>query len=693
MRHSFYAILLLIFGLTGAKAEDAAALARALAAASTGDWARATEAADESGPLAADIITWQRLREGAGHFGEYITFAERNTDWPGMALFDRMAERAILPTTPAPAILGWFAEREPRTGAGMLALLRALPEDEVRAHALNFWSEAAIPLDEAQETSFLASFDEALSKSAHDARLMNLLDRGEAEAAQRMLALVSSDAAKLGRLRIDLQRDLAETDPDSDLPARLRDDPGLALDQFRALVRDRKAENRGERIRALMLAQSKSAEDLRNPAAWAPMRADHARLALREGDADLAYRLAAQHFLPEGGALWADLTFLAGFAALKADNLTGAAEHFHQLEANSTGLLSQSRALYWQGRTLEAAGDVIEARKMFTRAAAHQASYYGQLAAEAVGLPVSDEFLHQSPLRNSNAATLPDWRGQAILDDRRMQAAIWLHLAGAPDQGARFLFHMAETASTADIGRMARVMAELDNIPAALRIAKIGSAHGAVQPAALFPLPVLDYPGFAVPEELILAIARQESEFNPVVASHVGARGLMQLMPATAQDIARETGMAYDLAALSREADLNARFGAYYLRRLRDRFGPSVALVAAGYNAGPGRAAQWVDLLGDIRGEVDPVDWVEMIPYDETRNYVMRVAEGLAIYRARLSGAPVPFTLHDDLSGGGVLPPPPGPRQTIPFTLTDAPPPAWKGLAPGLLPDPVIGPR
>ena len=668
-----------------AMAEDAGALARALAAVAAADWDRAGTEAAASGPLAEDLVAWHRLRAGRGELAEYLDFATRRADWPGMPLLLEKAEGSIAAATPPPLIRDWFAAHPPLTGKGALAWLAALPGTEAAAQARTIWA-SGLALSEVQEAAFLNAHVEALTEADHESRTLALLAQGETEAARRVIPRTGLDFARLASLRADVQTDHPGWQARlRALHAREADDPGLAHDRFRAAIRarDRMA------ARALLLDRSASAESLGDPALWAGMRADYARLALREGQPALARRLAEGHHLRPEDKLWPDLTFLAGYAALKSGDAPAALAQFRLLEAHTQGLLSQSRALYWQARAQEAAGEMMAARATMTRAAAHQASFYGQLAAESLGAPMAADFLH----RGDPAQTLPDWRGTALREDVRFQAAIWLQLAGATDLAARFLNHMAETAEPQDIGRMARLMTEFGQTHAALRLAKVAAARGQTYPDALFPLPGLDHPGFAVPEELVLAIARQESEFNPRAGSHVGARGLMQLMPATAQDIARQTGMDYDLARLSSEADINARYGASYLRQLRDRFGPSVALVAAGYNAGPGRAGQWLDSLGDIRTEGDPVDWVEMIPFDETRNYVMRVAEGLAIYRARLSGAPVQFTLRADLSGGGMPPPPPGPRQTIPFTLTDAPPPPWKGLPPGTLPTPATGPR
>jgi soluble lytic murein transglycosylase len=158
--------------------------------------------------------------------------------------------------------------------------------------------------------------------------------------------------------------------------------------------------------------------------------------------------------------------------------------------------------------------------------------------------------------------------------------------------------------------------------------------------------------GLAVSRAFALAIARRESEFDPTARSSVGARGLMQLMPETAERTAKSLGLPFELGRLTSDPAYNATLGSAYLAKLVEEFGPSVALVASGYNAGPGRPRRWIDEMGDPRASaVDVVDWVEMIPFTETRTYVMRVAESLVIYRAKLRGTPGPVRLTAELKG------------------------------------------
>lgn len=664
-----------------ARADDLPGLRDALQAASARNWALAESTARRTGPMAQALVDWQRLRAGQGVFAEYLAFAGAHADWPGMALLHERAEDRLTADTPPADIVRWFATRQPMTAKGARAHIAALKaqgqEDRAVAEIGRVWG--SMPMDDVEQQAFLGQFGPQPADQ-NDRRALALLDRAEWAGAQRMLPLVSAEAAPLVRARIAVQSGAQGVDAlILALPQAQRDDAGLAADRFRWRAKNRMT----DLARALMLERSTSAEALRDPALWAGLRVDYARAALRAGDWAMAEQLAAHHFLQPGTEQTSDLEFLAGYAALRGGAPDRALRHFAHLADATTSPISRSRAFYWQARAHEAAGNADAAQAAWTSAAAFQSAFYGQLAAERLGLPMDPALVLAGPA----TATLPDWRGGTLRENEVFQAGVWLFAAGQPEQGQRFFLHLAETASAEDIGRMARLTAELHHPYYALRLAKAAAGKGVIYPAAYFPLTGLETDDLGLPPELVMSIARRESEFNHRVSSHAGARGLMQVMPGTAREMATRLGVPYELGRLTEDAAYNARLGAAYLDGLRRRFGPSIALVAAGYNAGPGRSAQWTASLGDIRKDADPVEWVEAIPFDETRNYVMRVAEALAPYRARIAGAPVAFTLTEDLTGGGTIPPPPRARQTLPELLGASRLPPRKGdaLSPGAI--------
>ena len=634
---------------TPALAEDRGAMALALAAADARDWTTARAAATRSGPMAEALVGWTALRAGHGDFRDYVAFVTRNPDWPGLALLRQRGDAVMTADAPPDLLRAWFDGRRPVTLTALDAYLTTLPRDQHAAARAAFWTDT--PLTATEEATLLADHGPLLIPLA-TARATAMLDAQDWAQAERLLPRIPDEQRPLLAARIALQAGRAGVDElILSLPDDQRADPGLTLDRFLWRVRARQHEGAQD----LMLVASASADTLRAPDLWAQMRVDYSRLAMRNGDWDRAYALAVPHHLDPSNRHYADLEWLAGFAALKIGRPQDALDHFLHLETVVGSQISMARALYWQGRAYEALDRADAAHAVWSRAADMPGVYYGQLAAERIGRTMPSDFAVPGPA----IETLPDWRGTALAENGVFRAGLWLMATGHVDGAQRFFLHLAETAEAEDIGRMARLMLESHHPWHALRLAKQAANKGVIYPAAQFPLTGLAGARLGVPPELVLSIARQESEFNHTARSPVGARGLMQVMPATAEAMARKLREPFDEARLTVDADYNARLGAAYLAGLRERFGASTALIASGYNAGPGRPARWLGDFGDLRRHADPVDWVEMIPFDETRNYVMRVTEAMPIYRARMAGRPAPLVPTFDLTGGGLMPAPP----------------------------------
>ncbi|WP_305290631.1 lytic transglycosylase domain-containing protein [Paracoccus wurundjeri] len=669
MRDMLAAAVLIVLPVSASKAEEAGAMALALSAAEVRDWVTARDAAAISGPMAEALVGWQVLQAGYGAFADYLAFTEQNPDWPGLDRIRLNGDKKLTPELPASDILQWFGDRRPDTLVAETAYLTALDDDEAKEERARFWTET--PLDQADATAFMTAYGDEL-KPLHLTRVTRMLDKQEWQQAEQLLPELPEAQRALPAARIALQaRRTGVDDLILALPEDRRDDPGLTMDRF--LWRVGAKQHAG--AQELMLAASTSAVALRDPALWAQMRVDYSRLAMRNGDWRLAERLASPHFLPPENEHYSDLEWLAGFAALKSGAPDRALRHFQHLETVVGSAISKARAFYWQGRAHEALGDDTAARAAYASGAEFPGVYYGQLSAEKTGAQMPAEYA----IPGKAIETLPDWRGSALRENGIFRAGLWLLATGRPDQAQRFFLHLSETAQPEDIARMSRLMIEAGTPWHGLRLAKRAANLGVIYPAAHFPLTGLESADLKLPPELVLSIARQESEFNHTASSHVGAQGLMQLMPGTAEEMARKLGEPYRRDRLTADPAYNARLGAAYLGGLRDRFGASTALTASGYNAGPGRPVQWLAAFGDLRKNFDPVEWVELIPFDETRNYVMRVTEAMPIYRARIMGKPAPLVPTWDLTGGGLIPAPP-----LRLTLALSPHPPEK---------PFIGPR
>ena len=602
-------------------------------------WAEAIAAAQAAGPVAVGIVEWHRLRAGAGDPRAVLDFAAVHPDWPGIPWLFRQAEDALFDAPPA-LVRAFFADHPPVTTAGAMALLAALhaegASDEARALAIRIW--LGFNLSPAEQVALLARHGSALTP-LNNQRLDALLWRGARAQVAQLLPLMDEGYAALAEARLALQAQASGVNAlIAAVPEALQDDPGLAHDRFQWRMNAQNHDSAAE----LLLERSTSAEGLGRPEAWARWRAFLVRRALREGDAQLAYRLAAGHHLDDG-AQFADLEWLAGFIALRhLDDAAAALRHFQRLRVRVASPISLGRAGYWEGRAHAALGDAESARAAFAFGAEHQTSFYGMLAAEAAGLPMDPAL--------AGTEVFPPWQQAAFRDRPVLQAALMLREAGEWHLARRFVLHLAEELDAVALGQLGDMALALDEPNWAVNIAKQAVQREIVLPRAYFPITALAGMDLPAPTDLVLAIARRESEFDPAVVSPADARGLMQVLPGTARMMAERLDIAFDEPALTRDGPYNARLGAAYLDVLREEFGNSIVLVAAGYNAGPGRPRRWVQELGDPRDPaVDPIDWIESIPFAETRNYVMRVMESVWVYRARLAGGPVELTPTADL--------------------------------------------
>ncbi|MFP4568527.1 transglycosylase SLT domain-containing protein [Rhodosalinus sp.] len=637
--------LAVLLTAAAATAQPAAprALDEAMDALRAGDWTRAAELGQRDGPAAADVIEWHRLREGRGSAEEVMDFLSRNPDWPGLDWLRRRSEAAIAKADPA-TVRAFFAENLPQTGEGALAHAAALEAagetGAAQAELVLAWRTR--PLSAAEHASFVARHG-ALLAPHHTARLDMALWQEWQDNARAMLPLVPEGWRALAEARLALAADAPGVDTRiAAVPAPLADHPGLAYERFAWRLRRGRLEDAAD----LLLAQSDSAETLGEPAVWAGPRRTLARLLKQEGRHELAYRVAASHHTAAMvGYVSAELEWIAGYLALRhLDRPDDAVAHFARFAQGVASPISLGRAGYWLGRAQEAAGNAEGAAEAYALGAAHQSSFYGLLAAERGGLPFDATLAGDAPA--------PDWTGAAFTDSSVFRAGVLLLAAEERRLGERFLTHLAESLDPKALAQLGAMLDDLEEPHVAVMVGKRAAQRGIVVPASYYALHPMAGTGWPVPTELALAIARRESEFDPSVVSGAGARGLMQVMPDTAREVAGRLGLGYDHDRLLSDWTFNAQLGTAYLAELVERFEGNPVLVAAAYNAGPARPIRWTRELGDPRDpEVDVVDWIESIPFAETRNYVMRVTESLPVYRARLGLSPHPVPFSEELKG------------------------------------------
>jgi soluble lytic murein transglycosylase len=637
-------MLLLVFTLaTPAMAERPRPLGWALDAMRAGNWDSAAQIAARDGPVAADVIEWHRLRAGLGTYPEVRAFLDRRPDWPGEAFLREKSEDAVLDQSDA-VILGFFSQVRPQTPLGVLAHARALinagQSGDAQTGIVLAWR--TMPMNATSQALFLAEH-EAILQPHHAARLDAMLWEREHSEARQMFDLVSPADKALAETRIALQR--REGDVNAlirALPANKANDPGLMYDRFEWRVRKGFTDD----AIALLVERSTGADALGRPEDWGNRRRALARYEMRNGDATRAYQMASKHFLTEGSH-FADLEWLAGYIALRfLDKPNDAYQHFLNHDNAVQSPISMGRAGYWQGRALEAMGDPEGASVAYAEGAKYQTSFYGLLAAEKASLPFDPKL--------SGARPAQDWRSSPLVSAPLFEAGMLLQASGEVTIAERFWTHLTEQLMPEDIALLGQAAIDMDQPHLAVMIGKRAAQRGLEVAAPYYPLHTLIEMDLPMAPEMTLAIARRESEFDPVVQSGVGARGLMQVMPATARDVAQDLGLLelHTTDRLTADPDYNARLGAKYLSQMAGRFGGNVVMVSAAYNAGPSRPPRWMEEYGDPRtGDIDIVDWIEMVPFRETQNYIMRVTESLPIYRARLGKDPLPIPFSQELIG------------------------------------------
>lgn len=647
-RRLLAALLLALFALTGPlgaatlSSDDETRYRQAFQRLDADDWGGALAAARGAGdPLLAKVVTWLWLQRKPSDttFTEISAFLADNPAWPQRRLLQIRAEQRLeAAALPARRVLAWFDGRRPHSIDGHLAMIAALQAtgqaDAARREIAAAWRRPWS--DSRKERLFLASHGGLLAQTDHVARADALLWRGRRSAASRLLGRLSPGRRALVRARIALMAQSAGVDSRiAAVPRQLRGDPGLLYERIR--WRRRKGFDDG--ARTLLLKPPPSLGP--RPRQWWVERRLQARKAFEADEPELAYRLAAGHRQTPGSLGYAEAEWLAGWIALRfLEQPVQAYMHFDRMFRQVRTPVSRARAAYWAGRTARDLKEEQTASAWFALAAHYPATFYGQLAVEA------DRENGWSLARNAP----PSPARRAWFDSLELvRVARQLAVIGEQDRLKPFLLHLAAGAQgLQDYQLVADLARDLDRPDLAVRVGKLAARKGLLLARAAYPtLPLRDVSNETA---LLHAIARQESEFNPKAISPAGARGLMQLMPRTARETARDLGLRYGKSRLTGDPRYNLRLGDAYLRRMTRRFDGSYVLAVAAYNAGPHRAERWIKRFGDPRDpKVDVVDWIEQIPFSETRNYVQRVMEGLQVYRARLDPEDAALALARDL--------------------------------------------
>lgn len=573
-------------------------------------------------------VQWAAIHYGDGAVDHDVVlrFAADAPDFATEAVFRDRAERALLAADPdGDTLIAALGEDTPHTVDARIALAIAHLEtgdtEAAAALARPLWTESVLDRDD--EARVLQRLGQVLRPADHWARAVMLLMRDRAAGTERIMAHLTDAQQTLARARIAVSRqeDNARSLLDR-VDASLRDHP---LHHFARAQLLRRAGD----LRGAVAALDRAEGEVPEPGEWWTERRLIARQALARDDHETAYAAAAG-YTDGPDARRIESTFHAGWIALSfLDDPERALPHFEAMRGIATLRDSIAQSNYWLGRTHRALGDAEAAAAHFAAAAGQATVYYGQLARAELDLPPVE-------LR-----PLPQWQGgTAAFEARDLVRAIRLFEATGHSGYARQLMsrlvHRVETPG--EMLLAARLAQEIGAHNLVILMADIAEGKGT--PLDLFRFPREGIPsGIELPEvdvAAIYAVAHQESHFRTDAVSSAGARGLMQLMPGTARETAAQVGVSYSQSRLTSDPAYNVLLGATYLRAQLDRYSGSLALAAAAYNGGPGNANRWIAAHGDPRdADVDAVDWVELIPFAETRRYVQRVLGNYLVYRAR----------------------------------------------------------
>jgi len=584
-----------------------------------------------SDPVARKLAEWIILRseDNGASVERYRAFLSANPSWPSQTFLRRRLEAAMWDDRRDDSVgWSWFENESPVSAKGRFVLAKAMLARGDRANAERLVREAwrSDPMSEDTENNALDQFGALLTPGDQKARMDTLLYGSETEAAMRAARRLGAGYVALAKARIASNKKAPNTRALlEEVPRELHSDPGFIFSKIQLLRREEKFPEAAQ----LMLSAPKDPNRLYNLDEWWIERRLLARKMIDTEDFRSAYLIARDAALPSRDIYKTEQEFTAGWIALRfLSDPAAASQHFARIGVGSVNPTTLARAGYWQGRAAEAAGRQQDARNAYARAAEQSTSYYGQLARAKLGLPQIE--LNSQP------------RGRGAERLEIVRAAQLLYELDEREMAIPMLADMGENGDPEALTGLGELTQRYSDARGMLLVGKAALNRGL--PFDFYAYPVNGIPQFTqigpeIERSIVYAIARQESAFNPAVVSPAQAYGLMQVTPDAARYVCKRHGATYDLSRLKNDSSYNATLGAAELGGLLEDYRGSYIMTFAAYNAGRGSVKKWIDRYGDPReSKIDAVDWVELIPFSETRNYVQRIMENLQVYRARFGG-------------------------------------------------------
>lgn len=578
-------------------------------------------------PLVRKLLVWLYATESRVpmHAPDLMNFIKNNPTWPRLHSMRDKIEENMQGTVGTDEAIAWFTAYPPRTYNGIKVYLNALAargQTQKAQEAMNsFWRSTQLSKKDLQ--SLIGIYGRYLTPQLHAERMDKLIWDGRYAEADLLLPFAGPQTRATAAARLALARGNKNASALIEaLPPALQNSEGVAFERMRW------RRKRGMDSGAMEMLALRPKNTAQGEAWWGEINII-ARRAIERGDYKAARDIVMQHGLRDGSG-FAQAEWLAGWLSLRFLNQPSAAyKHFSGLYDKVQAAISKSRAAYWSARAAAALPDGVLAAEWHKKSALYLSTYYGQLSHATVFGPAKPGNV-QDPL------VLPE-RWKSFEADERVKVIRLLIRTELPQYTDSFFARLlADAKDEADYLMIARLARETGRYYYSVQANKdIQQKIGRFLPGEGYPL-LTGLPNTPPEKSLVHAIIHRESMFNTFAQSPVGARGLMQLMPGTAKEVAGKLKKSYKLDDLTRDPKYNIALGSYYLQSMITRFNGYYPMAIAAYNAGPGRVDQWISQFGDPRkGEIDIIDWVELVPIYETRNYIQRVMESYHMYRLR----------------------------------------------------------
>ena len=587
-----------------------------------------------------NFIQWRHLLTTGNQatFYDYMAFIQNNKDYPRISRIKYLAEQKLSTDKISPKkIINWFGVEEPLSGYGMLVLGESFIQtgDNEKGIALikRGWITAELSRDSMKSLS--KKYRKYLDSKDYINRADYLAWENKYWDLKRMLPYLPKDYQLLYTARqILMSKSYGVDQAIKNVPQKFKNDAGLNHDRLKW----RRKRGRIDSSLEILFSIKNNKDYLVRPDKWWVERAIMTRALIYKNKYETAYKVASQHSLDKGSE-FAEAEWLSGWIALSfLNDPILAVDHFNNFYQNVSYPISLARGAYWLGRSYEKIGDKRQSEDWYREATKYLTTYYGQLA-----------FLKINPSQNfelEEQADVKDDYRKYFYNKELVKITHLLNELNKDKYTKNILRHLANDniASGSEI-LAAELATNISRYDFAIQVSKLASYEKRFHNT--FNYPIISVPqyvnGRKIPETaFILSLIRQESEFDMRANSHVGAQGLMQIMPYTAKLVAKQAKLPYSKSRLTSDPEYNINLGSHYIAGLILQYDGAYPFATAAYNAGPKRVKHWKKINKDPqKKQIDFVDWVELIPFKETRNYVQRVMENYNVYRYILEKKPI----------------------------------------------------